>query len=519
MLSRDFMPRPYTPYSVLLHSSLCTLHSSLFTLDSHIFSAPQSYEFHPSTAIQAPPRPAMATLVIAIPVELLHQICQNLSQRDLKSCRLVCRYFRFTAEKLLFSHILLRRNVESFTRLRLIADHPEIRNHVQSLCYDPRLFPNSPIWEDFEKWNSAVNGHGHFTISFIQEYADKAERQKLQAHYQRYCALVHSDVPMKNYDVETQDLVNGFARLPHLKEVCFIFTEEDRPSRFRRLSSITQETLIWPDPVHGWLHGKKFAALLEAAHAVQISLKSIKAYGVPWSVFQQSVEVSSRIASATKACEHLAIDVDPNDDPRNGKGSGRENLANMISSSASLHTLEISLGHLGYQGRGNPRLDAKLSEIVDPKLYWPYLKRLKLQALAATDMSLKSLLTHHSRTLRSLDLVHFRLEPYQLDGKKYHGSWIEIIVFLESSLSLNNVRLDGQLSNGVDELWWTEDCGDSDSMFGCPDKGPSLNHLIGRFIVEGGTCPLPFPHDPDKPADWKHLTDFTWNSLCHSRML
>ena len=487
-----------------------------YTLDTLLIPtsppAPQSFLTHPSTAIQDPARPAMATFALAMPVELLHQICEDLNKPDLKNCRLVCRYFRSTAEKFLFRHILLRRNVESFMRLRLIADHPEIRNHVKSLCYDPRLFPTSQLWEDFEEWNRAVHGRGHATMSFIQEYADKAERKKLQAHYQRYCALFHSDTPMQGHEVETQDLINGFAKLPRLKEICFIFQEEFRPSKFCQLSPITQETLIWPEPVHGWLHGKNLTALLEAAHAAQTLFKSIKALGVPWSVFQQSEEVSSMMASATKACQHLAIDVDPDDDPESGRGSGRGNLAKMISSSASLRTLEVSLGHLGNQRQGKWKSDAELSEIVDPKVHWPYLKRLKLQGLVATDVSLKNLLTHHSTTLRSLDLIHFQLEPYQLDGKEYHGSWIEIIVFLESSLSLDNVRLDGQLSNGRDELWWAEDCGDSDSRFRCPQKGPYLNHLIERFIVEGGTCPLPFPHDPDRPANWQHLTDFTWRS-------
>ena len=271
----------------------------------------------------------MAALALAMPVEMFHQICENLTQPDLKSCHLVCRHFRFTAEKFLFRHILLRRNAESFMRLRLIANHPEIRNHVRSLCYDPRLFRSSRLCESFEKWNSAVLGHepDHATLHIIQEYADKAERKELQAHYQRYCALVYSDVPMQNYEIETQDLISGFARLPHLRDVCFIFKEEYCPSRFRQLSSITQETLIWPDSVHGWLHGKQFTALLEAAHASQISLKSIKAFGVPWSVILQSEEFSSMMTSATKACQHLAIDVDSSDDkPENGRGNEDEVL-------------------------------------------------------------------------------------------------------------------------------------------------------------------------------------------------
>ena len=471
------------------------------------------------TSNSSPARLAMTALALAIPVELLHQICENLHQPDLKNFRLVCTHFRLTAEEFLFRHILLRRNPESSMRLRLIADHSEIRNHVRSLCYDPRLFTKSRFCEDFEQWNEVVLGHeeDHFNIRFVTDYADKAERKELQAHYQRYCALVHSDEPMQKYEVETQDLISGFSRLPNLRDVCFIFDEEDFcPSRFRPLSSITLETLIFPDSVHGWLHGKTFTGLLKAAHAVQISLKSIKAFGMPWSVFQQSEEVSSMMASATKSCQHLAIDVDPDDDPENGRGNGRRCLAKMISSSSSLHTLEISLGDVENSRWGDWRLGAKLFEVIDHKSHWTYLKRLRLQAFASTDIHLKDLLTRHTSTLRSLELANFKLEPYTLDGKNHHGSWIEIIMFLESSLSLENVRLDGVLYNGNDELWCVHDSSKFKSTFRCRQEGPCLNDLIKKFIVEGGTCPLPFPHASDRPADWKHLTDFSWADWTHS---
>ncbi|KAM0799844.1 hypothetical protein BDR22DRAFT_854438 [Usnea florida] len=432
----------------------------------------------------------MDALALAMPVELLQQICKNLLQPDLKNCRLVCKHIRFTAEKFLFRHILLRRNPESFRRLRLIADHPEIRNHVRSLCYDPRLF-SSPFHEDFETWYSAVLGHGHFTHSTVMNYAPKLGRKELEAHYQRYCAFYHSDQLTQKYDVKTQDLMSGLAKLSHLGEVWFLFREVGDDSEFHQLSSISQETLILPDSVRGWLHGKQFTALMEATYAAQIPLKSINAVGVPWSVFQQSKMISSMMASATEACQYLVIKLDPDDNPENGSTG----LANMVSSSSSLRTLDISLGYL--TELRSPAVN--LSEIIDPKLHWPYLKRLSLRCFTATDISLKNLLTCHNATLRSLDLAYIKLEPYPLDGKEYHGSWIEIIAFLEKSLSLESVSLDGFLSNENGEMWSIHNY---DAI-----ERPCLKERIEQFIVEGGTCPLPMPHAPERPADWENFTD------------
>ena len=311
----------------------------------------------------------MAALALAMPVELLHQICEYLPQPDLKNFRLVCTYFRFIAEKFLFRHILLRRNPESFTRLRLIADHLDIRNHVKSLCYDPRLF-SSPFHKDFETWYSAVLGHDHWTHSTIMRYAPKLERKDLEYHYSRYCAIYHSDQLTQNYDVETQDLTSGLARLPHLREVHVLFHEVSDFSKIHVLSSILQETLIMPDNVRGLLHGKQFTALMDAAYAAQTPLKSVNAVGVPWSVFQQSEVISSMMASATEACQHLTLRMAPDDDPKNGSTG----LAKLVSSSSSLRTLDISLGY--FTEVSNPAVN--LSEIIDPKIRWPYLKRLNL---------------------------------------------------------------------------------------------------------------------------------------------
>ena len=442
----------------------------------------------------------MAALALAMPVELLHQICENLLQPDLKNCRLVCKNFRFTAEQFVFRHILLRRNPKSFMRLRLIADHPEIRTHVRSLCYDPRLF-SSPFHKDFESWYCAALGQDHWTHFGVMKHAPKLERKELEAHYQTYCIVYHGDQLSQEYDVETQDLMSGLARLPHLGEVYLLFHEVGGDSELHQLSSITQETLISPDNVRGWLHGKQFTALMEAAYVAQTPLKSINAVGVPWSVFQQSPMISSIMASATEACQYLAIKMDPDDDPENGSKA----LARMVSSSSSLRTLDLSLGY--FTKVSNSAVN--LSEIIGPKVRWPYLKRLNLRCFAATEISLKSLLTCHTTTLRSLELGYIKLEPYHLDGKEYHGSWIEMIVFLESSLSLENVCLDGYLSTESGEMWsichYNGDCF-AQTRPGLIE-GLCLKDRIEQFIVKGGTCPLPMPHAPDRPEDWEHFTD------------
>lgn len=61
---------------------------------------------------------------LPMPPEIFHMICANLDQPDQKSFRLVCKSFSYAAEITLFRQVLLKRNVESFMKLRMIAAHP-----------------------------------------------------------------------------------------------------------------------------------------------------------------------------------------------------------------------------------------------------------------------------------------------------------------------------------------------------------------------------------------------------------
>lgn len=212
---------------------------------------------------------------------------------------------------------------------------------------------------------------------------------------------------------------------------------------------------------------------------------------------------------ATEACRHLRIEILYDQDQQNG----RANLARMVSSSPYLQTLEISFEILTYNDR---EWIVKLSELFGAGAHWPNLKRLKLQALGATDISLKKLLTTHAASLRSLELAHIILEQYQQDGEERRGSWVEIIPFLQTSLRLDTVRLGGYLRNGWDEKWILRDPDESYHWLPeakqPPERGSCLKHRVERFVVEGGPCPLLMPHEAAE-RDCVGFGDESWRYL------
>ena len=60
------------------------------------------------------------------------------------------------------------------------------------------------------------------------------------------------------------------------------------------------------------------------------------------------------------------------------------------------------------------------------------------------------LLTTHATSLRSLEPAHVIFQGYQVNGEQRRGSWVEIIPFLQTSLSLDTVRLGGYLAKRME---------------------------------------------------------------------
>ena len=450
-----------------------------------------------------------------MPPEILVQICKSLDQADLKTFRHACKHFSYAAEISLFRRVLLKRNVESFLKLRLIAGHPRISKLVKALCYSGKMFLNAYRCKNIDQWCKKYIGHCSEPplADAIREYFKGLAPEDRQVHYQNFCAHRHSEQLMQQYDTETQNLVSIIAKLPQLEKVCFACDEEcaslsDGPVSFDNLGSIARETLVEPTLWGGLdFHAGQFIALLEAVHTVQKPLNAVKALGVPWSVFQQSKVVSAMMVSAVNACQELRIEF------RNGvdRENGRANLAKMISSSPSLQILEISFEYAQFRNRS---WVIKFSELFGAGAHWPNLERLKLRTVKAAQTSLINLLTTHAASLRSLELADINLERYRLDEKEYCGSWVDIIIFMQHSMSLETVRLGGYLSNGLDEVWCLHDPDESDYWHDVgtrPEEGSCLKHRIERYIVEGGTCPLPSPHDAKESGGWNCI-DFDGDS-------
>ena len=95
-----------------------------------------------------------------VPQEILQSICKYADRSELKIVRLVCKEFNDAAEISLFRHIYLRRNMDSFCRLRMIASTPHLAKLVKSLAYSGKMLQCSAEDPDFDTWCRRHLGHG-----------------------------------------------------------------------------------------------------------------------------------------------------------------------------------------------------------------------------------------------------------------------------------------------------------------------------------------------------------------------
>jgi len=413
-----------------------------------------------------------SSLFSICPVEIQQQICETIPRTDLKSLRLVSQDINLVAERKLYREIFLKRNTESFCKLRLIATHPLLSKHVQALWYDGRMVQRNPGGGScFDGWYCFI-GDG-FTASgesltrdTIDKFKKSLTEEQLSFHYSKYCEQICSEDRVDKDNIEEIDLTKLFRSCPHLQRIAFycdpeLFGGIQEEVRFEDLSSIGRCTLVEPTPDGGYERNhRQFGALLVAAQRAGIELKEIRGYGLPVNMCRQFEIASPILSGIARKCQSVTLETEFED--RTEANSTKEDyFATMIKHTPLLHTL----------------------------------RRLKLQGIKTTDVDLRRFLTSYQSTLQSLELRHIKFEDYNFEGKVRQGSWVSMILFLHQSLHLQHVCLGGILDNGFKETWDIYDP-DEPGWYTTRIFTPwvaNFKHRTEQYVLEGGE----FPFHPD----------------------
>lgn len=454
-----------------------------------------------------------------LPPEIVHRICIYLSQPDLKKCRLLSHKWDNAAQRELFSTVYLEFNVESYVKVQYIVEHERLRKHVRVLAYDGFIYAKSvrdtaktcfSVWKEYSR--------------AAQHIAHSWSLQQLEMWHYDHCTHIMG-VEYLLYQGEKRMLLKLFQLLPSLTGIKFgvgfdcstdkyLEAESLGSSSFESLSSRQQQFAMMAKPYsvmdddedtdeHFW----EMLQCASLSNRLQ-ELKSICGSELVLEHWAESAPTFSQLNTQLPALRHLSLEfrveevviMDRSLDP----------LRTLMVNVPHLISLRLSFKNTKFDIDDTFYLDSKagLNKIIPeiPNLH--YLQSLSLEDFETPQLTLQCLLEANAHSLRSLELSNIYLGGYQ-------DSWVLFIDFLSQNLSLAYVKLDGYLSNKMNEGWETRECNivrphdrpsNDEDLPPAPYADDCLRYCIQRFILYGGLSPflgLGIEEGDSKAVHWK----------------
>lgn len=418
-------------------------------------------------------------------------ICWNMDRSDLKNARLACKELNNAAEIPLFRHIYLRRNMDSFCRLRMIASTPCLAKRVKAIVYSGQKVQGPDECVDYDTWRREYFGKGFEPCLKVGSKAllKTCTGADMHRYYWNWCAHLHSQRLIQTYDIECRDLEYAFSKLPQLEEICFGSDKDGLrifgPTKREHFCSLGREMMVEPDQFSGSKHHVgQFMAMMAAAHRNKKKLKVIKAMDLKFEAFQQDQEVLAMMIANMRHCEHFAF-MAWSPLKRNG---GELQIGSMIRDAPHLRKIEL-IFLTGTDELLEETID--LSRVFLQQCHWSNLASLRLEGFSTSEIHFKEFLAAHATSLTSLKISHVILRPHEIEGKLHHGSWFRMIRFFGESLNLHKMRLHRLLT---EEIWVFKDsivAYGLSNLFGRDDT--VFKQRVERYVVDGGDFPLPWP--------------------------
>ena len=254
---------------------------------------------------------------------------------------------------------------------------------------------------------------------------------------------------------------------------------------------------------------KQIIAILTAALATRAKVKTFKANCVPWELFSRAPKQWRVLFGAAEHLVSLQLHFLNSARFRRKNGSVvGANLAEFIGSARNLTTLDLDLA-----GASEEASRSGLKVILEGCLNVAGLKRLVLQSMACREATLKTIISHQAETLRSLELGWIHLLSDSDIDERPGSSWVSIIKFLQSTLKLSHVALEGRLGNGTNKKWGTcspEQCTNQADPRVCDDED-TLRNRIQRYILHGGDCSIPSEDFWEREGTKGNKGDHSWH--------
>ncbi|KAH7417689.1 hypothetical protein BKA64DRAFT_306036 [Cadophora sp. MPI-SDFR-AT-0126] len=445
-----------------------------------------------------------------LPPEILTAICSHLPRRDLKSARLSSKRLNSIASRFLFRITFLKVGINSFRKLEHIANDPVLSNYVRVISYDPYTMKNTsarvaaetagPV-DMFELWKMYDLERG------LRK--SKLSEKQLRPYFDTWYARV-VDLEALTPSVEFNLLINIMSKLPMLHGLQYdLFATGELHTYSGEDKSVWEVSTAAAENASGSSRRRQrqnenrhqeraFWTLLHAAYASRRSenVRKIKATDMDlrtWDLVGQKANPGAMILPNLTGLD-LQFELSY------GIGTSNFPLKHMLCNAPLLQHLAISIRTLD-SASYRYQQHFQISDFIKEGQYWKDLKHVAFEHLVTTDADLRSLLSRHQKSLRSLELKHILLHPgdsiIRMDddvedpndqkGNEDVGSWLDMIEYLHTNLSLDRMKFGGILANGRNEAWKV-----GPPRFDHPAMPQSsfLKYKIENYICKGGTNPI-----------------------------
>ncbi|KAG4431350.1 hypothetical protein IFR05_013164 [Cadophora sp. M221] len=462
--------------------------------------------------------------ISSLPPEILTAICSHLPRPQLKNVRLTSKTFNLIASAFLFRIAYLSVGIKSFRNLQSIADDPSLCQHVRVISYDPWRMKNTSKSVVAES-NGSLNMFEAWKLYDLERglRRSKLSDERLRPLFENWLARV-TDVEALSSELEFEMLTDIMSKLPMLQglqydlfatgelhaysgrdksgwEISTDAKEERHSSRRRTRKQADQEVVFWK--------------LLDTAYAADRTehVTKIKAADMDlasWESKGRKANSKSMVLPNLTAIDlqfELCFSM-----------VGRC-LQRILVEAPLLQHLALSFRTL-HSASYWCRRYVRLSDFVPQDQCWKHLKHISFQHLVTPEAELRDFLQHHGNSLQSLELKDILLHPgdkvmrrseeeniEDRKGNEEVGSWLDMIEFLRTSLSLKRMEFGGILANGRNEAWKV-----SEPRMEIPGMsyGDFLKPRIEKYICVGGKNPVELvPPDrvmTDVPPDNKFDT-------------
>jgi hypothetical protein len=426
-------------------------------------------------------------------VELLTAICNLLSRSDLKNVRRLSRQWAVAAQSALFGTLFLRIDLESFEKLQDISRDSKLSRCVRKISYDGRTLGADAARRGYEAWVRCSAGWGLGLVwEAREELVKQVSDRELETCYINYLETVFNQEWVLRRNNEKETLADALEKLPMLSAIEYVVPRQPSGScnapPLDSLNPRVRRILAQPEDTYGYEQSDgHFWALLQAACQTGRPLTSVQGSHLNLKCWNAAAAKSlPDCRDVLPTLQHLSLEFELEQHSKEDATT----LATIMAQAPSLQSLRLSFDELSWD---DPLAVIRLPYVIDHTVQWNHLQHLSLQAIAATEGGLRSLLLTHSASLRSLDLSNMKLRDTDIPDQTQRGSWIHFIHFLSKELSLKHIRFDGCFSNSWDEGWVTRDA-DYEMRFGATHFTPypdnCLKYRIESYITHGGVSPF-----------------------------